>query len=192
MSSSSPPQIINIHTPSSSFAIVHSINEESLQQLFDKLSRKQGTDFYGQRVGPGWTKYHWNETFWNLDDDADYTIFVWRQKSSADSSSAQQQPQETTLHIQNPSTPLPEPPAYRNPSFYLFSPSQSQIGLSSRSTKSPSSVKSRKSAKSKKPVAPAAKEEPKHKKEFEKFHSENGVRTVMGSIGPVQNGTYAP
>jgi hypothetical protein len=29
---------------------------------------------------------------------------------------------------------------------------------------------------------------PKHKKEFDKFHSENGVRTVMGSIGPVQNG----
>ncbi|KAG6839214.1 hypothetical protein C0991_004838 [Blastosporella zonata] len=28
---------------------------------------------------------------------------------------------------------------------------------------------------------------PKHKKEFEKFHGENGVRTVMGSIGPVQN-----
>jgi len=30
-------------------------------------------------------------------------------------------------------------------------------------------------------------EEPKYKMEFEKFHSENGVRTVMGSIGPVQN-----
>lgn len=27
------------------------------------------------------------------------------------------------------------------------------------------------------------------KKEFERFHSENGVRTVMGSIGPVQNGS---
>jgi len=26
-----------------------------------------------------------------------------------------------------------------------------------------------------------------HKKEFEKFHGENGVRTVVGSIGPVQN-----
>jgi len=31
---------------------------------------------------------------------------------------------------------------------------------------------------------------PKHKKEFDKFHSENGVRTVMGSIGPVQNGSF--
>ena len=29
---------------------------------------------------------------------------------------------------------------------------------------------------------------PTFKKEFEKFHGENGVRTVMGSIGPVQNG----
>lgn len=177
----SSPQIINIHTPSSSFAIIHSINEESIQQLFDKLSRKQGSGFHGHRVGPGWTKYHWNDTFWNLDDDADYTIFVWRQKSSAEDSSA-----ETTLHIHNPSIPLPEPPAYRNPSFYLFSPTQSQIGLAQRSPKPPS-VKSRKSTKNKKGLTTP--EEPKHKKEFEKFHSENGVRTVMGSIGPVQNGT---
>jgi hypothetical protein len=28
---------------------------------------------------------------------------------------------------------------------------------------------------------------PAHKKDFEKFHGENGVRTVVGSIGPVQN-----
>lgn len=62
-------------------------------------------------------------------------------------------------------------------------------------TSSPSSVNSKTSAraKSQKSKRAAAKnkgvsEEPKHKKEFEKFHSENGVRTVMGSIGPVQNG----
>jgi len=29
---------------------------------------------------------------------------------------------------------------------------------------------------------------PKLVKQFEKFHSQNGVRTVMGSIGPVENG----
>lgn len=29
---------------------------------------------------------------------------------------------------------------------------------------------------------------PKFKKEFEKFHNENGVRTISGSIGPVNNG----
>lgn len=29
---------------------------------------------------------------------------------------------------------------------------------------------------------------PNFKKEFERFHGENGVRTVMGSIGPVNNG----
>lgn len=28
----------------------------------------------------------------------------------------------------------------------------------------------------------------KHKKEFEAFHTSNGVRTITGSIGPVQNG----
>ena len=26
---------------------------------------------------------------------------------------------------------------------------------------------------------------PKFKKEFDRFHNENGVRTVMGSVGPV-------
>lgn len=30
---------------------------------------------------------------------------------------------------------------------------------------------------------------PKHKKEFEDFHTSNGVRTIIGTIGPVQNGT---
>ncbi len=29
---------------------------------------------------------------------------------------------------------------------------------------------------------------PQFKKEFEKFHNENGVRTILGDIGPVQNG----
>ena len=29
---------------------------------------------------------------------------------------------------------------------------------------------------------------PAFKREFEKFHGENGVRTVIGSIGPVNNG----
>jgi len=28
---------------------------------------------------------------------------------------------------------------------------------------------------------------PKHKKEFEDFHTSNGVRTITGSIGPVKN-----
>ena len=32
---------------------------------------------------------------------------------------------------------------------------------------------------------------PDHKKEFEKFHSQNGVRTIMGGIGPVQNGAFS-
>jgi hypothetical protein len=30
---------------------------------------------------------------------------------------------------------------------------------------------------------------PVHKKEFERFHAENGVRTVIGQIGPVKGGT---
>jgi hypothetical protein len=36
--------------------------------LFDKLSRKRNTEFYGKRVGPGWLKYEWSGSVWNLDD----------------------------------------------------------------------------------------------------------------------------
>src|SRR5882757_8604498 len=31
----------------------------------------------------------------------------------------------------------------------------------------------------------------KHRRDFDKFHSENGVRTVMGTIGPVSDGRRA-
>ena len=31
---------------------------------------------------------------------------------------------------------------------------------------------------------------PKFKKDFFKFHNQNGVRTVIGTIGPVKGGKY--
>jgi hypothetical protein len=49
---------------------------------------------------------------------------------------------------------------------------------------------SRRSRKEKGPTQKTVVEEStaaKHRKEFQKFHSENGVRTVMGTIGPVEN-----
>ncbi|KAG6378053.1 hypothetical protein JVT61DRAFT_13735 [Boletus reticuloceps] len=81
-----------------------------------------------------------------------------------------------TLHVRDPAGQLPEPLAYQNPSFYMFHPPRS---ISPRSH-SRGSVKEKKPAQ--KPVVG------QHRKEFEKFHSENGVRTVMGTIGPVDNG----
>ncbi|KAH7926676.1 hypothetical protein BV22DRAFT_1008582 [Leucogyrophana mollusca] len=180
---SNPPPVLNVHTPTASFAILHSLNEDTLQQLFDKLSRKSHTDFHGQRVGPGWVKYYWNDSVWNLDDDSDYTIFVWRQKSP---SSSDQAASPLTLHVHDPTHPLPVPPAYCNPSFYLF---QSSRVLSPP----PHSTRSGRSRKTKggKLSSPDSNEGytvvAKHRKNFERFHSENGVRTVMGSIGPVDN-----
>ncbi|KAF7975819.1 hypothetical protein HWV62_8363 [Athelia sp. TMB] len=200
----SAPTIINVHTPVVSFAIVHSINEETLEQLFDKLSRKAHTDFHGQRVGPGWVKYHFNDTYWNLDDDADYTIFVWRQKSAASAAgvsmpaspvspsatSTTGQPQEPpvpTLHVRSPAAPLPAPDAYRNGAFYLFqrgAPAADAASVQSDKSRAQSAGAQPEKARRKKAKAPAG---PKYKTDFEKFHSENGVRTVMGSIGPVHN-----
>lgn len=182
---SSEPSVVNIHTPSSSFAIVHSLTSDSLQSLLDTLSRKAHTDYHGERVGPGWLKYEWNGTVWNLDDDSDYTIFKWRQKSASESS-----PGHTpTLHLHNPKQPLPVPSSYRNPSFYLFR----ENGPTASSIRSPSrlgarSVKSGKSSRRKSQLQEDDDDGiPKFKKEFEKFHSENGVRTILGSIGPVKD-----
>ena len=44
------------------------VTQESLTDLYNKLSRKASTDYYGQRVGPGWLKYEYNDAIWALDD----------------------------------------------------------------------------------------------------------------------------
>lgn len=115
------------------------------------------------------------------DPDSDYTIFAWRQNSPSSSAQATSA-MSATLHVRDPAGQLPEPPAYRNPSFYLFHPSRS---ISPRS-------QSRGSFKEKSPTQKTVVGEShvaKHRKEFQRFHSENGVRTVMGTIGPVENGS---
>ncbi|TFK30172.1 hypothetical protein FA15DRAFT_752275 [Coprinopsis marcescibilis] len=224
------PTVLNVHTPSSSFAIAHSLTEESLTDLYDKLSRKTHTDYYGERVGPGWLKYEYNAATWNLDDDSDYAIFTWRQREQQPehvhgvagqipsgappsllrntdqiggnglASSSRMtlvneeaaQRQSPTLHLHNPAVPLPGPPAYCNPSYYIFQPSRAhhchvhgdklRAESTHRSIGKGSTGKSTKAG-HKKPTN----ELPNFKRDFEKFHSENGVRTVMGSIGPVEN-----
>ncbi|TFY78582.1 hypothetical protein EWM64_g5431 [Hericium alpestre] len=169
--------VLNIHTPTSSFAIAHDVNSENITALFDKLSRKSNTEFYGKRVGPSWLKYEFNSAFWNLDDDADYTIFIWR--ISSPEYKAQNPDESVTLHLHDPTQPLPSPSSYRNPSFYLFRPER--IAVSRVSSPSLRSKRTKKSE------APPGDGIPQFKKEFEKFHLENGVRTVVGSIGPVEN-----
>ncbi|KAJ7156960.1 hypothetical protein C8R43DRAFT_1234681 [Mycena crocata] len=189
----SAPTILNIHSPSSSFAIVHSLTQDSLQDLYDKLSRKSGTGYTGKRVGAGWLKYEFNDTIWNLDDDADYTIFVWRQQQppsdAASTSTAIDHLETATLHLHDPLAPLPAPPAYLNAAYYVFQPSRAQHPSSAHSpSPRPRSSKSRKTTGSKRgTLAPIDDGIPAFKKEFEKFHGENGVRTVLGSIGPVHN-----
>ncbi|KAF7294765.1 hypothetical protein MIND_01014000 [Mycena indigotica] len=165
-----------------------SVTQESLPDLFDKLSRKGGTGYTGKRIGPGWLKYEFTETIWNLDDDADYTIFCWRQQQPAASTSTT--PIDSpTLHLHDPHSPLPTPPAYLNAAYYVFHPSRALHPATSHNgspSPLPRSTKSRKS-KSSRRVASEDDGIPVHKKEFAKFHSENGVRTVIGQIGPVSN-----
>ena len=87
-------QLIDVHTPSSSFSLPHSrkeykgplnphahptrstVQQDNLQTLFDKLSRKVNTTANGQRVGSGWLKYHHGDSFWNLDDGKQPNMFI--------------------------------------------------------------------------------------------------------------------
>lgn len=89
-----PLPILDVHTPSSSFAIVYSSKavfncfesqldlttmldtEDSLETLYEKLTRKLAAEYHGQVVGPGWVKYSWNESTWNLDDGESPTLSV--------------------------------------------------------------------------------------------------------------------
>ncbi|KAL1743458.1 hypothetical protein HDZ31DRAFT_40888 [Schizophyllum fasciatum] len=199
--------VVDIHTPSASFSLVHSFTQESLLALYNKLSRKEHTDYEGQRVGPGWLKYEFNGTVWNLDDDADYTIFTWRLQQTpepADASTSSvlsaggASPAATpTLYLRNPSQPLPAAERL-NPSFHLFKPARGLLAVpasvrsASRSPSPRSTVsrRTRRSVASLGTMGTGDEEEdgvPKFKKEFDRFHNENGVRTVMGSIGPVRN-----
>ncbi|KAL4254040.1 hypothetical protein ABKN59_002522 [Abortiporus biennis] len=188
MDPSGEPPVLNVHTPSSSFAIVSNNAEDSLLMLFDKISKKAHTEFKGKRVRSGWVKYSWNDAIWNLDDDSDYTIFVWRQKSLSPND-----PAFPVLHVRNPDELLPSPPAYQNPAFYIFKAKAHSQNLSPGAPSSPRSTShGRRSVRSGKSTRTSTSDDaqngvPKFKRQFEKFHSENGVRTITGSIGPVND-----
>jgi len=182
-------QVLNVHTPSSSFAIVHSITQDSLDSLFSTLTRKVSAEYNGEIVGSGWLEYEFNDTIWNLDDDSDYSIFAWRQQQTSqdqnDTSTI-----TSTIHLHNPVQSLPSPPSYLNPAYYVFKPSRAHVPRSAGSSPQPHSTKSRKTKGSKKSAKSHVEADdgvPKFKKDFEKFHAENGVRTVIGSVGPVPN-----
>lgn len=148
--------------------------------------------------------------------DSDYTIFSWRQQSYVNGllspnmndaspaipaievgeghrsqlSVASTVIPSPTLYLHSPNKPLPVPPAYRNPSYYAFRPTS----IVERTPSVSSSVEksSRRSSHKKEKEAQVQDGVPKLMKQFQKFHNENGVRTVMGSIGPVKNGKYIP
>ena len=107
---------------------------------------------------------------------------MWRQKSATPDSD-----QSPVLYVRNPDEPLPVPPAYQNLSFYMFRPRPS---ASSPPRSAKSSAKSSKQTRKHQEEHHAKADPPKYKREFEQFHNENGVRTIMGGIGPVKRGTH--
>ncbi|CAE7089792.1 unnamed protein product [Rhizoctonia solani] len=170
-----PTSVLDIHTPTASFSIAHSLQQDSLQLLFDRLGAKANVN-----VGPGMVKYGWQDgPVFNLDDDADYSILLWKASSGTETTL-----HVPTLHLHDPATPFPAPGAYRNPAFYAFK--QHDIGI--ESTVAGKSKKGSRKAKSvKSQMSGSSDGLVKHKRDFLNFHAENGVRTVHGKIGPVDN-----
>lgn len=105
---------------------------------------------------------------------------MWRQKSATPDSD-----QSPVLYVRNPDEPLPVPPAYQNPSFYMF---RRKPPVSSPPRSAKSSAKSSKHTRKHQEGHHVKAEPPKYKREFEQFHNENGVRTIIGGIGPVKHG----
>lgn len=64
-------QILNVHTPTSSYSIVHSLQQETFYALVQKLAKKEGLD-EGKVIkngsANGFIKYEWSDGIWNLDD----------------------------------------------------------------------------------------------------------------------------
>jgi hypothetical protein len=54
--------------------VVHSLANETLTSLFDKLTKKAKVEYQGARVSEGWLKYEWRGTVWNLDDGRSFVI----------------------------------------------------------------------------------------------------------------------
>lgn len=103
-------------------------------------------------------------------------------------------PATPTLHLHNPRAPLPAPPAYCNSAYYVFQPGRAVAPVPLRRSPAPSRAstgrRSRRGGADKEGDGDGDENDgvPKFKKQFDRFHSENGVRTVMGQIGPVHNG----
>ncbi|KAG8853527.1 hypothetical protein FRB96_008129 [Tulasnella sp. 330] len=114
--------------------------------------------------------------------------------SVTSTSNAPPPPASPTLFAQNPDRPLPGPSEYQNPSFYAFRPKPQppphHHHPRSRSPNEPNgrprSLRSNKSRKSMRRGSMDANEQDDYKTKFNKFHTENGVRTVTGKIGPVE------
>ncbi|KAG8970786.1 hypothetical protein FRC03_000003 [Tulasnella sp. 419] len=172
--------VVDVHTPTTSFSIPHSLRNDTLEMLFQRLSKKVSKGNNQIRVGPGWLKYEWNISFWTLDDESDYAIFTWRLGPTAST-------ENPTLFLHDPEAPLPVPPAYQNPSYYAFRAQPAppaQLTLAGNGpTPSIRSVRSKRSTRSKADTEPLE----DYKTRFNRFHTENGVRTVTGKIGPVEN-----
>lgn len=102
-----------------------------------------------------------------------------------------------TIHMHDPDMRLPSPIEYCNPSYYTFRAQAKQAEVESQRSgpttrRKDSPVPASKNKKGKVVGLEDNSSEddsvPKFKKQFNRFHEENGVRTVIGSIGAVENG----
>ncbi|KAK4702613.1 hypothetical protein P7C70_g3605, partial [Phenoliferia sp. Uapishka_3] len=178
---------------------------DSLATIQARAARKLAIPGDGSDIS---LQYQYCDVYYTLEDDDDWEVFIARSSSSAEVTlllTSDSIPTSNPSIASIGSSSLP-PSVTDNNSVYSstsYAPSPSRRGGptsmhlvessttagSQKGSRAASSVGGR-SAKSKagtvggKSLAPSI---PQHKIEFEQFHNQLGVRTFIGSIGPVEN-----
>lgn len=185
-------------------------SNDTLQSIQSRAARKLAIPGDGSDIS---LQYQWCDVFYTLEDDDDWDVFVQRHSSSAEVTLLLASP---SIPTSNPSiaslSSLPPSSSGSGPadgasvyssasygrgptrdvrqgtSMHLLTSSESHKGTSvggksaksARSEETAATVKDGKA----KSIAPSI---PEHKIKFEEFHNQLGVRTFIGSIGPVEN-----
>ncbi|KAJ6485658.1 hypothetical protein C8R45DRAFT_997364 [Mycena sanguinolenta] len=96
------------HTPWGVFRVPHSLEHETLADLYNKLNKKENTGYDdGAVVRKGWLHYEYDGELWQLNDEIDYQAYVQNVASTGAG---------IPIHFHDPSAPLP-PESERYPAF---------------------------------------------------------------------------
>ncbi|BGO89911.1 hypothetical protein NBRC10512_003750 [Rhodotorula toruloides] len=206
--------VLNCHPGSLNVFALKLKPTDTVSSLKARIARKLAVPDEGSEIS---IKYLWCDVFYTLDDDDDFEVFLSRHShspevtlllssphiptknpsiaslSSLPSSSSPAKADSSSLYSEGGRSAMlygrQDTRELRNgTSMHLVvssssnAPESVKSGRSGGSTIGPKSTK--KGASGTKSLAPSV---PEHKIKFEEFHNQLGVRTFIGSIGPVEN-----